>query len=579
MFSLGSLKSLKPYIAPYKNWMIFSLVMAIPLALVKSAPVLLLQYFVDDVLVKKDLSKLLFYTFLTVGISVVNFPIRFFHYYSIRMVVVNVNQRVREKLYEHLISLSADFFSEQKAGVLLSRVTADPANLDNGIASMSALVREPVTFLALLIYVLRMNWRLTILTFVIVPGLAFVFGKTGKYIKHKIKVYQIENGETYGLIQEALGGIRVIHHFNLEKNLLARFSNQMTGVSKLLLKISKMEELSGPSIEVVTSIASALILYYGGGAVIRGDMTTGDLLAFIAAFGVMINPIRQMADINSKLHSAAAAMERIDEFLSWEPKVKSELDSASIHSIKTGIEFKNVSFAYPDTPDRKVLKHVNFSLPLGKTVALVGQSGSGKSSIVQLLTRLYDVTSGSIQIDGVELKNLNLKQWRDQVAVVSQDVFLFHDTIYKNILLGKPTASHEEVMEAARKAFAFDFVSRLPQGFETLVGDRGVKLSGGERQRISIARAFLKDSPCLILDEATSNLDNESEKLVQQTLEKLMQHRTTLVIAHRLSTIQNADHIIVMKQGEIQEHGTYAELMKTSGEFERLVSFADKNPA
>ena len=549
--------------------------MAIPLALIRSAPVLLLQHFVDEVLVKKDPSKLVFYSIMTVGIFVVNLPIRFLHYYASRIVVISVNQNIREKLYAHLVSLSSDFFSEQKAGVLLSRITADPANLDNGIASLNALVREPITFIALLGYTLYINWRLTIFTFLIIPGLALVFGKSGKYIKTKIKIYQEENGESYGLIQEALGGIKVIHLFNLENGLLSRFSSQLTRISKLLLKISKMEEIASPMIELVISFATALIIYYGGSTVLNGQMTAGDFLAFFTAFGMMINPIRQMSDINSKLHSAAGSMERINEFFSWMPKVKSKENPTPITSISKEVRFENVSFAYPDTPSRKVLKNVSFSLPLGKTVALVGQSGSGKSSIVQLLTRLYDVTEGSIKIDGIGLKDLDLKSWREQVAVVSQDVFLFHETIYQNILLGKPDATREEVMSAAKKAFAYDFVSRLPEGFETVVGDRGVKLSGGERQRISIARAFLKNSPCLILDEATSNLDNESEKIVQKTLELLMEHRTTLVIAHRLTTIQNADHIIVMKEGEIQESGTYAELMKNSGEFERLVSFAE----
>ncbi len=577
MFSLGSLKSLKTYIWPFKNWLLFSLVMAIPLALIRSAPVLLLQHFVDDILVKKDVSRLLFYSLLTVGIFVINLPIRFLHYYASRVVVVNVNQSIRERLYQHLVSLSSDFFSEQKAGVLFSRITADPANLDNGIASMNALIREPITFLALLGYTLHKNWKLTVFTFVIIPCLGFVFGKSGKYIKAKIKLYQEANGESFGLVQEALSGIKIIHLFNLEDGLFQKFSAQMNGVTHHLLKISKMEEFASPMIELVISFATALIIFYGGSSVLKGEMTAGDFLAFFTAFGMMVNPIRQMADINGKLHAAAGSMERINEFLAWEPKVKSKIDAKPISSIAREVTFEKVSFFYPGAPERKVLNNVSFSLPLGKTVALVGQSGSGKSSIVQLLTRLYDVTEGTIRIDGTPLKDLHLKNWRDQVAVVSQDVFLFHDTIYQNILLGKPGATREEVMEAAKNAYAYDFVSRLPQGFETVVGDRGMKLSGGERQRISIARAFLKNSQCLILDEATSNLDNESEKIVQQTLEKLMEHRTTLVIAHRLSTIQNADLIIVLKEGVIQEAGTYSELVSRSGEFQRLVSFAETN--
>jgi subfamily B ATP-binding cassette protein MsbA len=477
-----------------------------------------------------------------------------------------------------LISLSSDYFSEKKAGMLLSRVTADPWQLDSGIAAINVLVREPVTFVALFGYALFTNWRLTTLTLTIVPALALVFGRSGRYIKRKIAEYQEGNGEAYSSIQEAISGIRVIHLFNLENDRVKKYRVQMNEITRLLLKISKMEEIAGPTIELVTSFAIALILYFGGRSVLAGQMSSGDLLAFFASFGMMVNPIRQISDVNPKMAAAAAAMERINQFLTWQPRVTSLPDAKKIEFIHQGIEFKDATFAYPDTPDRPVLKKVTFSLSLGKTVALVGQSGSGKSSLVQLITRLYDLNSGTIEIDGVDLRKLDLPSLRNLIAVVSQDVFLFHDTIYQNILMGKPEASEADVIEAAKKAYAFDFIQRLPNGFQTVVGDRGMKLSGGERQRISIARAFLKNAPCLVLDEATSNLDNESEKIVQQSLEKLMEHRTTLVIAHRLSTIRNADSIIVLKQGEILETGTYSSLAAKDGEFQRLLSFGQSTP-
>jgi len=577
MFSLGSLKGLKPYLMPYRKWLVFSLIMAIPLSLLRAGPLPLIKYLIDDVLVKRDEHQLLLIPIAIIALYTLNLVVRFLHYYAIRIVVVNASQDLREDLYSHLIGLSSDYFSEKKSGALLSRVTADPQNLDGGIAAFNVVIREPITFLALLGYTLYTNWKLTLLTFTIVPALALVFGRTGKYIKHKITEYQEQNGESYSTIQEAISGIRVIHLFNLQAVSNSRFSKQMTEITRLLLKISKMEEVASPMIELVTSFAIALILYFGGLSVLKGEMTSGDLFAFFTAFGMMINPIRQIADVNSKLHSAAAAMERIQDFLSWKPRIQNAPNARPIQSVSRGIEFKNVEFAYPDSPQRRVLNGIRFSLPVGKTVALVGQSGSGKSSIVQLLTRLYDIQGGSIEIDGVDLRELDLNQWRSQVAVVSQDVFLFHDTIFNNILMGRPDASRDEVTEAARKAFAFEFIQRLPQGFDTLVGDRGVKLSGGERQRISIARAFLKNAHCLILDEATSNLDNESEKIVQRTLETLMQNKTTLVIAHRLSTIQNADEIIVLREGNIVEQGHYTELMSQKGEFNRLAALSAPN--
>ena len=573
MFSLGSLKTLKPYLWPHKKWLIFSLLMAFPLSALRAGPIPLVKYLVDDILVKKDPDQLLLFPIAFIGLYLLNLFVRFFHFYSIRIAVVRTNQAVRERLNEHLISLSPDFFSEKRAGELISRVTADPMQLDQGIASINVLIREPITFIALFGYALYSNWKLTVLTLTIVPALGLIFGKSGEFVKSRIAEYQARNAENFSVVQETIGGIRVLQLFNLQNTRISKFNQQMNELTRLLLRISRIEELASPMIELVTSFAIALILYFGGRAVLRNEISSGDLLAFFASFGLMINPIRQLTDINSKLHSAAAAMDRINDFLSWTPKVRSPENAVGVNSIRRGIEFKNISFQYPDSTDRKVLDQVSFVLPFGKTVALVGQSGSGKSSIVQLMTRMYDVTDGAILVDGQDLRTLDLKSWRDLVSVVSQDVFLFHDTIYENILMGKPGASREEVEIAAKRAYALEFINRLPQGFDTLVGDRGVKLSGGERQRISIARAFLKNSPCLILDEATSNLDNESEKIVQQSLESLMEHRTTLVIAHRLTTIRNADLIVVLKQGRILESGTYSSLVEKGGEFQRLLAF------
>ena len=332
MFSLGSLRSLKPFLLPYKNWLIFSLLMAIPLSALRTAPVVLMKYLVDEVLVRKDSSDLRLICFGLVGLSFLNIIVRFFHYYSIRIVVVNVNQKIREKLFGHLMGLSADFFSNQNAGALLSRVAVDPAHLDNGIASLNVVIREPLTFIVLLGYTFYLNWRLTLLTFTIAPALAFVFGRTGKYIKRKIAEYQEHNGQSYSTLQESISGIRIIHLFNLQKPTFAKLSGQLGEITRLLLKISKMEEVSSPSVEFISAIAVSLILFYGGMSVIHGVMTSGDLIAFFTAFSMMINPIRQLADINSKLHSAAAAMERINDFLGWKSKISDRQDPRPVPS-------------------------------------------------------------------------------------------------------------------------------------------------------------------------------------------------------------------------------------------------------
>lgn len=573
MFSLAPLKSLLPFVRPNRKWLVFSLLMAIPLSALRIGPIPLVKYLIDEILTNRNERSLILIPLGVVGIYLLNLLIRFLHYYSIRIVVIGANRLIKEKLYQHLIGLSADYYSREKTGSMISRVTADPAHLDSGIAALNVVIREPITFIALLGYVFYTNWKLTLFTFSIVPLLSIVFTRTGRYVRGKIAEFQQMNGESYSTIQESIAGIRVIHLFNLKSLMTKRFHEQSKGMERMLLKISKMEEIAAPMVELVTSFAIALILYFGGRAVLDGSMSSGDLIAFFTAFGMMINPIRQLADINTKFHSAAAAMERIDDFLSWKSTISDRPDAKSV-SLKNGIEFRNVSFTYPNSNDRLVLDRISFTVPNGKTIALVGQSGSGKSSIAQLLTRNYDVNAQGIDsgifVDGTDLREIRLQEWHDQIAVVSQDVFLFHDTIYNNLLLGNPSATREQVIEAAKKAFAHDFIMRLSEGYDTVVGDRGMKLSGGERQRISIARAFLRESNLLILDEATSNLDQESEKIVQQTLETLMKGKTTLVIAHRLSTIRNADEIIVIREGKKVESGTFDELINLRGEFSRL---------
>ena len=548
--------------------------MAFPLAALRVGPVPIVKYLVDDILVNKDAGRLIWIPIATIALYTLNLGVRFLHYYSIRIVVVNVNQKVRERIFDKLIHLSADHFTEKRAGALLSRVTADPHYLDQGIASLNALIREPITFLALLSYTLYVNWRLTLLTFTIVPALAYVFLRLGKMIKIKIADYQELNADSYSTIQESISGFKVAQLFNLQLSLIQKFKSQLSVMTGTLLKISKLEELMSPTVELITSFAIALILYFGGKSVLNGEMTSGDLIAFFTAFGMMINPIRQLSDINSKIYSASAAMDRIQDFLSWKNVIADPIQPKGVPSEIKSIRIQNINFAYPDSAEHQVIKNLSFELRRGETVALVGQSGSGKSSIVQLLSRLYDPQSGSITANDIPIQDFKLRDWRDQLSIVNQDVFLFHDTILNNIRMGRPNANRAEIEAAAKKAFADEFIQRLPHGYDTMVGDRGMKLSGGERQRISIARAFLKNSPILILDEATSNLDNESEKLVQQTLETLMSERTTLVIAHRLSTVQNADRILVLKSGALQEEGRYEDLVKKGGEFSNLVQMS-----
>jgi ATP-binding cassette, subfamily B, bacterial MsbA len=571
MDSLRPLWKVLPYLKPVRRWFWLSVGLALPMAAVRVGPVPLVQHLVDQLLVAKDRTALWFVPLGVVVLFSLNFVIRFFHYYANRVVVIHTNQRIRERMMEHLLSLSSDYFSNEKAGSLASRISLDPAQIDQGVGNFGALLREPITFIALIGYAISINWKLALTVFVIVPFLAVLFSWSGRQLKEKIQRFQELNGEMLSSIGEAIQGIRVIHAFGLEKQVQGVFNRSLDRISSLLKKISKVEEASHPGVEWITSIALALMLYQGGSYVLDGVMTSGQLISFFAAFALAVNPLRTLSDINSKLHSSAGAMIRIQEFLDWKSRIVPSTDAKPLKVIQNDVRFDEVSFQYPKE-EREVLNKISFSIPLAKSIALVGPSGSGKTTITQLILRLSDPTSGRILVDGKDLRDLSLADYRSRLALVSQDVFLFHDTVLENIRMGSPNASDEEVNEAARRANAFNFIGRLPKGMHTVVGDRGARLSGGERQRISIARAFLRDPDVLILDEATSNLDTESERGIQETLSTLMKEKTVLVIAHRLSTIQDADEILVLDQGKIVERGTFMTLKNSGGRFQELLA-------
>ncbi|MBU6376470.1 MAG: ABC transporter ATP-binding protein/permease, partial [Bdellovibrionales bacterium] len=398
-------------------------------------------------------------------------------------------------------------------------------------------------------------------------------------LKRYIARMQEQNENLFAILQESFSGFRIIKLFGLEGYSRKKFVEQSARFTEFHLKMAKVEELSHPAVELVTSFAIALVIYYGGSQVLEGSMTSGDLLAFFAAFAMMMNPLRTLNDVNLRLSQLRAARVRIGEILGWKSRLIEKPNALRVESFQQELRFENVRFSYPDAPEREILKGISFSVKSGSRVAIVGESGAGKSSLIQLLPRIFDVTSGRITVDGTDIRELNAHSLRSLFAVVSQDIFLFNDTVLENIRCGRPGATREEVEEAAKHAHAAEFIQRLPQQWDTQIGERGQRLSGGERQRLSIARAFLRQSPILILDEATSNLDTGSERAVQQALDELMQNRTTLVIAHRLSTIKNADLILVVKQGEIVEAGTHEELMsgKSSGEYIRFHRMAESS--
>lgn len=567
---MKGLRRLAPFLRPYVGLIVASCLLAIPLAALRVGPVPIVQYFVDDLLVSKDHSKVYLYPLLIIGLFVLNFGVRFLHYYCIRVVVGRVDQQLKNRLHEHLMGLSADHFAARSAGSLISRIGHDPQYISSGINCITILVREPITLVMLLAYTLTINWQLTLIVFGLVPPLAWVFAVTGRNLKRYIHQMTEANGRLFSIIQESLVGIRVVQAFRLEKYVRKKFREQSDEYARIYLKTAVLEEAAHPMVELLTGIAIGALLFFGGRQLVAGEMTAGGFMGFLTAFALTLNPIRTLNDLNIKLNQTAAATDRIFQTLGWKSSLAIAADPKRCQGVAKDIRLENVRFAYPDDPEQPILRGISFEIPRGGVVALVGASGAGKSSLVNLLPRLFDVNEGAIRIDGTDIKQFDVDSLRAQFAVVSQDVFLFNDSIEENIRCGRLSATREEIREAARRAHADEFIREAPQGYDTVIGDRGQKLSGGERQRLSIARAFLRKAPILILDEATSNLDTRSELMVQEALTELMKDRTTIVIAHRLSTIRHADRIHVLKDGQIIESGKHDELLARGGTYAAL---------
>ena len=567
---MGHLLKLRPYLRPYYHLILISFLLAIPLSALRAAPAPLVKHLTDKILVERDARKLTLFPLLFIGIYLANFVVRFLHYYLMRVVIARVNQRLKNSLFEHLMGLSADYYTTQSTGTMISRVASDTQLIDGGLSALNTIIREPITFLAVFAYAFRLNWKLTLLTLIIFPPLALIFSITSRNLKRYIAGIADANAAIYSTLQESFSGFRVIKLFQLERYSRKKFRERSERFSRTLLKTAALEEVSHPMVELLTAGLIAVVVFLGGKLVLKNEMTPGELFGFFLSFALMMNPIRLMNDVNMKLSQASAACQRVFEVFEWKPRLAEADVARPFKEFTREIELDQVSFRYPDAPNRTILKNVSFKIPKGRTVALVGASGAGKSSLVNLLPRVFDVTGGAIRIDGTDIRELSLEDLRRQIAVVSQDVFLFNDTIEENIRCGRLGASREQIREAARLGHALEFIEKQPEGFATMIGDRGQRLSGGQRQRLSIARAFLRQAPILILDEATSSLDSASERAVQEALEDLMRDRTTLIIAHRLSSIRDASEIVVLKHGEVVERGSHVELVGKLGEYARI---------
>ncbi len=511
---------------------------------------------------------------LTVALVISTFLFKnIFNYFAsqhLTKVKNGVLRDLREKMYDKIISLPISYYSEKRKGDVMARMLGDVNEVQNSFFMvLELIVKEPLTIIFAIIAMMRISLELTLFVFIFIPISGFIISKIGKSLKSKSQNAQKENGFLISIVEESLGGLKVVKSYNSEGYFKTIFNDSIDRLLRLNNSIGKKNNLASPMSEFMGIVTIAVLLWYGGNLVLIDKTLNGAL--FIVYLGLAYNiltPAKAISKASYAVKNGLAAAERVFEILEVENTITNKPNAIVKKSFNEKISIENINFRYAD---ENVLKNFSLEIPKGKTVALVGQSGSGKSTIANLLTRFYDVQEGTVNIDGIDIKDMTLESLRDLMGLVTQDSILFNDTIKNNIRLGKEDATDEEIIAALKVANAYEFVSDLPNGIETNIGDAGGKLSGGQKQRLSIARAVLKNPPIMILDEATSALDTESEKFVQVALENMMQNRTSIVIAHRLSTIQKADKIVVMHKGEIVEQGTHDELLALNGTYSKLV--------
>jgi subfamily B ATP-binding cassette protein MsbA len=565
------LEMAKPYTMRFILAMIFMLIAG---GLQASLP-LVSKPAIDEIFVSKDMTALTWIPFLIIGIFLFKGLCSYGQVILMSSIGMRIVTDLRNKLYECIQRQSLAFFTENSTGILMSRITNDVLSVQTTVSeAVTALVKDSFTLVCLVGVIFYTDWKLALIAMVVFPLTAYPIAHFGKKMRKVTTASQITMGALTSLLQETISGTRIVKAFGMEKYESKRFSVENERLFGLVMKTISVNAISSPLMEFLGGLGIAAVIFYGGYSVVHGYSTPGKFFSFLAALLMLYEPVKRLTNINNTINQGIAGGERIFSIIDRVPDIIDKPGAMNLPQITKSIDIENVTFRYEEKP---VLKNINLSIKAGEVVAFVGMSGGGKTSLVNLIPRFYDVSEGRVLIDGRDIRDVTLQSLRRQVAIVTQQTILFNDTVKNNIAYGDIQRTDEDIVNAAKAANAHDFILKLPQGYESNIGELGTKLSGGEKQRISIARALLKDAPILILDEATSSLDTEAEIEVQDALDNLMKGRTTLVIAHRLSTIRNADRIIALVNGEIVEEGNHETLMAKKGEYYRLYNLQFKD--
>ena len=574
----GTISRLLQYVKPYKSWLVISMVCMVIVASMAGAQAYLVKPLLDEIFFNKNGTMLKLVPLVIMGVFLVKGLFSYSYNYLLQKVGQSIIRDLRNLLYSHIQSLPLSFFQKKPTGELISRILSD-VNLIQGAVSnvLVGILKDTCQVIFLIGVIFYQDWRMASIAMISLPLVIYPIVNFGRRHRRLSRGSQQTTAQVSNILYETITGNRIVKAFSMEKYEVGRFAKTLDELFAIVMRNTRIGAISSPLMEVLGGVGISLVVWYGGSQVLADKSTPGTFFSFLTALIMIYQPIKGVSAINNSLQQGIAAAERVFDVLDIQSEVAEKKDAIELPLIKDAIEFTNARFQYDE--DTEVLKGINLKVKAGEVLAVVGTSGGGKSTLVNLIPRFYDVFSGSLTIDGTDIRDVTFKSLRDQVGVVTQQTILFNDTVRNNIAYGSLDASEEQIKDAARAAHALGFIQNMPKGFDTVIGESGARLSGGERQRISIARAILKNAPILILDEATSSLDTESEHEVQQAIENLVQSRTTIVIAHRLSTIRNADRIVVIQAGEIVEEGTHDTLLPLGGVYKMLHDMQFQNDA